>query len=107
MVEALGDKKGEDILLMDIIDIASFADYFVICNGTSDRMLNSLAEEVLDTAKKLYGVNATIEGTPIDGWLVVDLAMWWCTCSLLTSANTMIWKNSGIVEKYWYGFNNL
>jgi ribosome-associated protein len=73
VVGTLEDKKGENILLMDIIDIASFADYFVICNGTSDRMLNSLADAVLETAKKEYGVNATIEGTPMDGWLVVDL----------------------------------
>jgi ribosome-associated protein len=73
VVGTLEDKKGEDILLMDIVDIASFADYFVICNGTSDRMLNSLADAVLETAKKDYGVNASIEGTPEDGWLVVDL----------------------------------
>lgn len=73
MVEALEGKKGEDILLMDIADICSFADYFIICNGTSDRMLDSLAEVVLETAKKSFGRNATVEGTPIDGWLVVDL----------------------------------
>lgn len=67
------DKKGEDILLMDIVGIASFADYFIICNGTSDRMLESLADGVLETAKKNFGVNASIEGIPVDGWLVVDL----------------------------------
>jgi ribosome-associated protein len=72
-VGALEDKKGEDILLMDIVNIASFADYFIICNGTSDRMLESLADSVLETAKKSFGVNASVEGTPVDGWLVVDL----------------------------------
>jgi ribosome-associated protein len=73
VVGALEDKKGEDILLMDIIEVASFADYFIFCNGTSDRMLNGLADVVLDTVKKEFGINATIEGTPEDGWLVVDL----------------------------------
>ncbi|HEX2996942.1 MAG TPA: RsfS/YbeB/iojap family protein, partial [Anaerolineales bacterium] len=42
IVAALEDKKGEDILLLDIKDIASFTDFFVICNGTSDRMLDAL-----------------------------------------------------------------
>ena len=73
MVDALEDKKGEDILLMDIADISSFTDYFVICNGTSDRMLGSLADAVLETAKKGFRINASVEGEPIDGWLVVDL----------------------------------
>jgi ribosome-associated protein len=73
VVGALEDKKGEDILLMDIMDIASFADYFIICNGTSDRMLDSLADVVMETAKKAAGINASVEGTPVDGWLVVDL----------------------------------
>lgn len=58
---------------MDIGDISSFADYFIICNGTSDRMLDSLADVVLETAKKSFGINASVEGTPVDGWLVIDL----------------------------------
>jgi ribosome-associated protein len=73
VVDALEEKKGENILLMDIQHIASFADYFVICNGTSERMLDSLADAVLKNAKENFGINASIEGTPVDGWLVVDL----------------------------------
>jgi ribosome-associated protein len=73
VVGALEDKKGEDILLMDIMNIASFADYFIICNGTSDRMLDGLADVVMETAKKVAGINSSVEGTPVDGWLVVDL----------------------------------
>ncbi len=72
-MNALEDKKGEDILLMDIQHIASFADYFVICNGTSDRMLESLAEAVQEAAKKEFQIYSQIEGEAIDGWLVVDL----------------------------------
>ena len=73
MVDTLEDKKGEDILLMDIQNLASFADYFVLCNGTSDRMLEALADAVQETAKKNYGINSQVEGEPIDGWLLVDL----------------------------------
>jgi ribosome-associated protein len=73
VVGALEDKKGEDILLMDIAEISSFADFFIFCNGTSDRMLESLADAVLETAKKVYGISASIEGQSVDGWLVIDL----------------------------------
>ncbi len=73
VVSTLEDKKGEDILLLDIQNISSFADYFVLCNGTSDRMLESLADAILETAKKEHGVKAAVEGEPVDGWLVVDL----------------------------------
>jgi ribosome-associated protein len=72
-VNTLEDKKGEDILLLDIHELASFADYFVICTGTSDRMLDSLADAVLETAKKQFGINGRVEGKPQDGWLLVDV----------------------------------
>lgn len=72
-VTALEDKKGENIVLLDIVNVASFADYFIICNGTSDRMLESLADAVMQTAKQKFGINSSIEGEPNDGWLVVDL----------------------------------
>jgi len=71
-VNTLEEKKGEDIVLLDIHEVASFADYFVIVSGTSDRMLNALADAVQETVKKEYGLNAREEGQAQTGWLVVD-----------------------------------
>jgi ribosome-associated protein len=73
IVSTLEDKKGEDILLMDITNVASFADYFIFANGTSDRMLDSLGDALLEAVKKDFGINASKEGEPVDGWIVVDL----------------------------------
>lgn len=73
MVNVLEDKKGENILLLDIQGLASFADFFIICNGTSDRMLDSLANALIEGAHQRYGLPARIEGRPEDGWLLVDL----------------------------------
>lgn len=73
IVRALEDKKGEDILLLDIQQIASFTDYFILCNGTSDRMLDSLADAVIERVKQQFGINARVEGIPSAGWLVIDL----------------------------------
>ena len=72
IVDALAEKKGEKIVLLDIQELASFADYFIICSGTSDRMLNALADAVVDSAKRQHGLKARIEGKPDFGWIVVD-----------------------------------
>jgi ribosome-associated protein len=73
IIQTLEDKKGESILLLDIHEIASFTDYFIICSGSSDRMLNSLANAVMETAKQQFDLLSKTEGQPSDGWLVVDL----------------------------------
>jgi len=73
MVNVLEEKKGENILLLDIHELVTFTDYFLICTGTSDRMLDGLADAVDQEAKKTYDVNAKIQGNSSSGWIVVDL----------------------------------
>lgn len=72
IVSVLEDKKGEDILLLDIREVALFTDYFVICTGTSDRMLHALAGAVREQIKGETGLNGVLEGQPSGGWVVVD-----------------------------------
>lgn len=72
VVALLEEKKGEDILLLDIHEVSDFADYFVICTGTSDRMLQALADYVVEEAKKQLGLRGKLEGAPQDGWVLVD-----------------------------------
>jgi ribosome-associated protein len=69
----LDEKKGEDILLLDVTDIASFADYFIICTGTSDRMLDALAKTIKEEVKKEYKINSIPEGNSQYGWVLLDL----------------------------------
>ncbi len=72
IVDVLTDKKGEDIILMDISEVADFADYFVICSGTSRRMVQALAKSVKDEIKTLHKVNTKMEGVSEGGWLLGD-----------------------------------
>ena len=72
IVSILEEKKGESIILVDIHEIASFTDYFIICTGTSDRMLDSLSRDVLEKVEQDIQLKAKIEGLPSDGWLVLD-----------------------------------
>lgn len=71
-MESLESRKGEDILLLDIKDIASFTDYFVLCTGTSDRMLDALAEATVDAVRKRYHKHGRKQGEAREGWMVVD-----------------------------------
>lgn len=73
VVTALEEKKGEDIILLDIHEISSFADYFVICSGTSNRMLDTLVEAVMESVKKTHGIIGKPEGIASGGWVVLDL----------------------------------
>lgn len=58
---------------MDIQDIATFTDYFILCSGSSERMIESLADAVLENAKKEYQMIGKKEGYAQGGWVLVDL----------------------------------
>jgi ribosome-associated protein len=73
IVESLEKVKGEDILLLDIEEICSFTDYFVICTGSSRRMIKALADEVMKQVKEKHVIRAqNIEGQASDGWVLID-----------------------------------
>jgi ribosome-associated protein len=74
LVDAIEEKKGEDILLMEMHAHCSFTDYFILCSGTSDRQLKAIVEAVDETAGKLFGVSPShIEGKPETGWMLMDM----------------------------------
>ncbi len=73
LVDTILDKKGSDILLMDIREQAIFTDYFLLCNGESRRQIQALAESIYDKAKKEADTLAwSVEGDPEAGWVLVD-----------------------------------
>lgn len=73
VVDVLDEHKGEDILLLDLREICSFADYFVLCTGASERTLRALAEEVLRRLKRDRRTAARgQEGEAESGWILVD-----------------------------------
>jgi len=72
IVNALEDKKGEDIILLDIKGIVSFTDFFIICTATSNRMLNALADGVVERTRVEHNMKGRIESTPDSGWMIID-----------------------------------
>ncbi len=72
IVDLLADRQAENILLLDISDVASFADYFVIATATNPRQMRALVE-LID--KDLRGEDVKplhTEGDVDSGWVLVD-----------------------------------
>ena len=58
--------------MLDIREITTIADYFVICSGTSDRMIDALANAVQREMRSEHQIHARIEGDPKTGWVLAD-----------------------------------
>jgi len=66
------DKQASDIILLDASQVCSFADYFVICSGETERQMKTLYEEVALVLKKEGVLPLHREGTLDSGWLLLD-----------------------------------
>ncbi|MBI5820399.1 MAG: ribosome silencing factor [Verrucomicrobia bacterium] len=70
--EAVLEKKAEEVLLLDMREISSFCDYFLICNGTSEPHLKAIASNVEMRLKELGHMPRGREGVYSSHWVVVD-----------------------------------
>ena len=52
VVEAASEKQASDVVLLDVDRICSFASYFVICSGESERQIAAIQDAIEDTLKK-------------------------------------------------------
>ena len=72
IVDLLADRQAEDILLLDIRDVAAFADYFVIATAVNSRQMRALVE-IVDNELRGEGVKPLHrEGEADSGWVLVD-----------------------------------
>lgn len=72
IIKLLDEKKAENIVSLDISKLTDFADYMVICSGTSPRHVGSLAEYVAEEVKKKGRSALGIEGKGQGEWSLVD-----------------------------------
>ncbi len=73
IVEAAADKQATDVVLLDTRKICSFADYFVICSGESERQLEAIHRAIVEALKEEGEAYCRSEGTAASGWILVDL----------------------------------
>ncbi len=73
-VNAALEKKAKNIVILNIKNVTSFADYTVICSGTSDRQVQSIASSVEGSMKKAGTLPLGIEGEKGGRWVLMDYA---------------------------------
>ena len=72
MVTALEDKKAEEITVIDISEVSTIADYFVIANATNSSQLGAM-QDAVDEAMYTHGIHAKqVEGNQFSTWLLMD-----------------------------------
>jgi len=71
--EALLEKKGEDIKILDVRGLTTLTDFFVVCHATTDVQIRALANGVLDKAKKEHNEQTwQKEGMESRRWVILD-----------------------------------
>ncbi len=69
----IADKKGDDVLLLDIREISILADYFVIGSTTSERQTRAIVGDVKQELKQSLGLlPLSVEGDSSTGWVLID-----------------------------------
>jgi len=71
-LHAASDKKAMDLVLLDLREIATFTDYFLITSGANQRQVQAIADEVVDKLKKSGTPAARVEGYRTAEWILVD-----------------------------------
>jgi ribosome-associated protein len=71
--ELADNKKAEDIAVLDVREVSSVTDYFVIASGTSEPHLRAIVDEITDVLRDDHGlVPRAIDGTLQTSWVVLD-----------------------------------
>jgi len=71
-LEAAAEKKAINSVVLDLREIASFTDYFVITSGTNERQVQAISDEIVETLKKAGTAAARVEGYKTAEWILLD-----------------------------------
>jgi len=70
--EALDDVKAQNILALDIRDISSFADWFIIATASSSRNAKAISNRLIESIKLQNQYLVRVEGQDDSEWILVD-----------------------------------
>ncbi len=71
--ELADNKKAEDIVVLDVRELSSVTDYFVITSGTSEPHLRAIVDEIRDKLQEEHRLRPkAVDGTLQTAWVVLD-----------------------------------
>ena len=71
-LHAASEKKALEPVVLDLREIASFTDYFVIFSGANERQVQAISDEVYETLKKSGEPALRVEGYNTAEWILLD-----------------------------------
>jgi ribosome-associated protein len=72
-LELADNKKAEDVVILDVRELSSVTDYFVICSGTSEPHLRAVSDEISDGLRKNHELRPrAVDGSLQTAWIVMD-----------------------------------
>ena len=71
-VQAMDDKKGEEIRIIDISEVSVIADYFLIASGRNRNQIQAMADSVEESMGKCGYIPKNIEGYRAAAWILMD-----------------------------------
>jgi ribosome-associated protein len=71
-IEAASEKKALNLVVLDVRDLTSIADAFIICSGRSNRQVNAIADSIVARLKKHKIKPLSVEGTGEGHWVLLD-----------------------------------
>jgi ribosome-associated protein len=72
IADVLTDTPASDTVLLEITEISSIADFFLLCSGENERQLRAIMEEIKEKMAEENVRPLRIEGSPQSGWIVLD-----------------------------------
>ncbi|MBE5664761.1 ribosome silencing factor [Staphylococcus sp. SS87] len=73
-VNAVDNKKGEDIISLEMKNISDMTDYFVVTHGNNERQVQAIARAVKEAANEQNVAVKRMEGYNEARWILIDLA---------------------------------
>ena len=71
--EFADNRKAEDIAILDVRELSTVTDYFVIASGTSEPHLRAIVDEITDKLRDEHDVRPrAVDGTLPTAWVVLD-----------------------------------
>jgi ribosome-associated protein len=72
IAQTIFDKKGSNILALDIREISTLTDYVVIAEGNIDKHVIAIAQAIIDRLQELGQAPVYVEGIKTGDWVVID-----------------------------------